>query len=374
MMLRPAASSICTSPAGRLQVPAQMTLVTHWRRALALTLPLLLTGCGEPKITHYTVPKERAAANSTAAPAAASRPQVDWKLPEGWSQVEARVGLASFAVFGEGGQQAQVNITPLPPMQGREALIINMWRSQVGLGEIPEAEAMAQLGDVEVGGESGKIFEVASPARDGDGPQRIITAMVHRADASWFYKLAGDDVVVQAEKPRFLEFLKSIRVSELAASAPPSTARGDGGMGAPMAAASAPARKFNWQVPAGWTALPVGQMQDARFAVPDQSSSKAEVSVSVFNRPTGDRLSNINRWRGQVGLSNITETELAGAVTLLDPANPDAILLDVTNNGKRLLGAAYPRGGRYFFYKLLGDEVAVASQKEAFIKFVKSEP
>jgi hypothetical protein len=115
-------------------------------------------------------------------------------------------------------------------------------------------------------------------------------------------------------------------------------------------------------------------MQDARFAVPDLGAAKAEVSVSVFNRPTGDRLSNINRWRGQVGLSSITEAELAGAVTPLDPANPDAILLDVTNNGKRLLGAAYPRGGRYFFYKLLGDEAAVAAQRDAFIAFVKSEP
>jgi hypothetical protein len=338
-----------------------MTAAHHLLRAALLLLPLFLAGCGEPKITHYTVPKERRAA-------------APWTVPDGWSPVEARVGLASFAVFGDGGRQAQVNITPLPAMQGREALIINMWRSQVGLKEIPEAEAMGQLVEVTVGGESGKMFEVASPAASGEGPQRIITAMVHRPDASWFYKLSGDDALVQAEKPRFLEFLKSIRIQELAASAPPSAARGGGGMGAPAAAAPVAAQKFNWQVPTGWTPLPVGQMQDARFAVPDLGAAKAEVSVSVFNRPTGDRLSNINRWRGQVGLSSITEAELAGAVTPLDPANPDAILLDVTNNGKRLLGAAYPRGGRYFFYKLLGDEAAVAAQRDAFIAFVKSEP
>lgn len=347
-----------------------MTAATNHSLRAAALLPLfalLLAGCGEPKITHYTVPKERAA---VAAPGERPTPQVDWNLPDGWSPVEARVGLASFAVFGSGGKQAQVNITPLAGMQGREALIINMWRSQVGLEELAEAEALGQLTDVTVGGEAGKMFEVASPARDGDGPQRIVTAMVHRADASWFYKLSGDDEVVQAEKPRFVEFLKSIRIQELAAQAPSAVSGG----GQRPAAPAKPARMFNWTVPAGWKALPVGQMQDARFAMPDQGAAKAELSVSVFNSPTGDRLSNVNRWRGMVQLPGLTEAELPGAVTSLDPAVPEAILVDVTNNGKRLLGAMYPRGGSYFFYKLLGDEPAVAAQRDAFIAFVKSEP
>jgi hypothetical protein len=344
---------------------------THLRFAALLLLPLLLAGCGEPRIEHYTVPKERPAnPNPSANHSARPQPTVEWKLPAGWSQVEARVGLATFAVFGDGGKQAQINITPLPSMNGREALIINMWRSQVGLSEIAEAEAMNQLTPVEVGGESGKMFEVASPAAGGAGPQRIITAMVHRPDASWFYKISGDDALVQAEKPRFVEFLKSIQIKATPAEAPPFAPP----PGAPQAPAPAPARKFNWTVPAGWTAMPTGQMQDARFAMPDQGAAKAEVSVSVFNSPTGDQLSNVNRWRGQIGLPALSAAELPGAVTPLDPAVSGAILVDVTNTGKRLLGAVYPRGGRYFFYKLMGDAAAVAAQRDAFIAFVKSEP
>lgn len=348
-----------------------MTVNTHTCRAAALSLTLLLAGCGDPQITHYTVPKERPAqANPTVAHSDRPQPVVEWKLPAGWSQIEARVGLASFAVFGDGGQQAQINITPLPSMNGREALIINMWRSQVGLAEIPEAEAMGQLTPVEVGGEAGKMFEVASPAAGAEGPQRIVTAMVHRPDASWFYKISGDDAVVQAEKPRFVEFLKSIQIKASSGDAPPFAPA----PGAPMAPPPAPAGKFNWTVPAGWTALATGQMQDARFAMPDQGAAKAELSVSVFPKPAGDRLSNVNRWRGMVQLPPVTEADLPGAVTSLDPAVSDAILVDVTNNGKRLLAAAYPRGGRHFYFKLLGDEAAVAAQRDAFIAFVRSEP
>ena len=46
----------------------------------------------------------------------------------------------------------------------------------------------------------------------------------------------------------------------------------------------------------------------------------------------------------------------------------------MTNNGKRLIGAIVPRGSQWFFYKLLGDEAAVAAQRDAFVAFVKSEP
>jgi hypothetical protein len=329
-------------------------------RAWLLLLPLLLAGCREPQITYYTVPKERPAADR---PAGRPTPEIEWQLPEGWTRVEGRVGVATFAIFGEGGRQAQVNITPLPPMQGREALIINMWRSQVGLGEIPEAEAAGQLTDVPVGSETGRMFEVANAGSGGEGPQRIVTAMVHRAEASWFYKLSGDDALVQAEKPRFLEFLQSIRIKETAGTA----------AGTPAAPAT-PAASFRWQVPAGWTALPPGQMQDARFAVPAQDGGRAEVSVSVFASPTGTTLLNVNRWRGQIGLPPITEAELPQHITPLDPARPDAILLDVTNNNQRLLAAVFPRQGRHFFYKLLGDTATVAAQREAFVQFVKSEP
>ena len=46
----------------------------------------------------------------------------------------------------------------------------------------------------------------------------------------------------------------------------------------------------------------------------------------------------------------------------------------MTNNNKRLVGAIVPRGGRYWFYKLLGDAEAVAPERDAFVALAKAAP
>jgi hypothetical protein len=46
----------------------------------------------------------------------------------------------------------------------------------------------------------------------------------------------------------------------------------------------------------------------------------------------------------------------------------------MNNNGQQLIGAIVPRGGQYWFYKMLGDARAVTPQRENFIRFVKSNP
>jgi len=337
-----------------------------------VALAALLAGCDRPQITTYRVPKEKPADQPSHGPHDAAamppriRPQLEWKLPEGWKQVESRIGLATFSITGRDGAEAQVNVTPLPPMGGREALIINMWRTQVGLGEISEAEAMKQMTDVQVGTEPGRMFDIANKPADGAAAQRIVTAMVHRPDGSWFYKLAGDDALVQAEKPRFIEFLKSIRIKE--------TPPGESTSPAAVAAAPPAPSRFKWKVPDGWKPVAAGQMQAARFTVPAADAAKAEVTVSIFPSDTGGQLGNINRWRGQIGLEPVDAAGLAKLVTPLDSQNPQAILVEMTNAGRRMIGAIVPRSGQWFFYKLLGDDAAVAPQKDAFVEFVKSEP
>lgn len=326
-------------------------------------LALLILSCRQEEIRVYTAPKEKAPpphAHAAAPGPAQPRPQLTWTLPNGWRETEpGRMSVAGFSIAGPDGQEAQVSITPLPILAGQEALIVNMWRQQVGLGTNSTEEIAQQLRPIEVGGESGSLFEVTGTAKESGQPARIVTAMVHRPDGSWFYKLAGDVPMVEAQKPAFIEFLKSIRIK---AAAPVEVA---------SAAGSTPR---NWQVPSQWKVLPAGQMQVAKFAVPTRSGAKADVSVSIFPNDTGGRLANVNRWRNQIGLAEVTESGLAPLVSALDPANPEAILVDMTNNDRRLIGAIIPRNGSYWFYKLLGDSDAVAPEKEAFVAFAKSPP
>ena len=60
----------------------------------------------------------------------------------------------------------------------------------VGLAALDREEALKQFEKVDVGGETGNLFQIEGKAEGQTAPARIITAMVHRDDASWFYKLS----------------------------------------------------------------------------------------------------------------------------------------------------------------------------------------
>lgn len=342
-----------------------MTAHTFLHRVLLAAGPLaalFLTACYRQEITVYTAPKDKPAPVAPAAMGGApkpARPEVTWTLPEGWKETApGRLGVAAFNVVGAGGKEAQVSITPLPSLGGREGDIVNMWREQLGLAAVPAEEAIKQLASVEVAGEMGKMFELFNRPEGSTGTVGVVTAFVHRSDASWFYRFSGDAEVVTAQKPAFLTFLKSVRLKEAAA-----------------ASEAAPETSgFKWEVPKGWKSLAAGQMQVAKFAVPERGAAKADVAVSIFPSDTGGMLANVNRWRRQIGLGDVIPEELLTVATPLDPKLPKAMLVDVTNNSKRLVGAIVPRGSRWFFYKLMGDAEAVAPEKDAFVGFAKSEP
>ncbi len=330
----------------------------------------LFAGCRREEIHVYTAPKDPPRRQEAAhhpgdghdhgnesEAAARPRPELSWKLPEGWREsAPGRMSVATFSIT-SGAQEAQVTVTPLPMLGGRDAVVVNMWREQVGLKPLEPDEIAKQLQDVVVGPDNGKLFEVTG--KEGEAPMRIITAMVHRPDASWFYKLSGDAALVEAQKPAFVEFLKSVRLKE-----------------ADIARAS-PAGETSqqkWDVPNGWKQIAPGQMQIARFVVPQQNGAGGEVFVSVFPNDTGGTLANVNRWRRQLKLPETDEKSLASSTAPLDAAIPNSVLVDMTNNNQRMLGAIVPRGGQWWFYKLLGDSAAVGAERENFIQFAKSTP
>ena len=64
-------------------------------------------------------------------------------------------------------------------------------------------------------GKPGKMFDMAGKSAAGL-TIRIVTAMAHRGEMSWFYKLQGDDELVTAQKANFVAFLKSVKIEEAA--------------------------------------------------------------------------------------------------------------------------------------------------------------
>lgn len=337
--------------------------------SLSALLALVFAGCEKPEIRVYTVDKEKPAA--TPAPTAKAseeaparpRPQVSYTLPTGWKEAGANsLSLVNFSIK-TGAGEATVNITPLAGMNGREAAIVNMWRAQVGQPALNDQEVAAGFTSVETAGGKGQLFEVTGTREKQ--PLRIITVMVPRGNESWFYKLQGDEAIVAEQKPAFLEFLKTVKITDGPATAQSSVA--------PAAEPAAPAVV----APEGWQAVSPGQMQVAKFTVAKEGG-KAEVSVSVFPSDTGGTLANVNRWRRQLGLADVDEAGLQELVTPLEGASiagaPGAILADLTNENRRMLGAIVPREGRWWFYKMMGDAAVVNAERESFVHFVKNQP
>ncbi len=365
-----------------------LPLVMHRLTPFLSTGALVLLGgtaCQRREVTVYSAPKEPTsevappmveaerntdgASLDAKAPSPSERaplPRMAWTLPAGWSQTEAgKMSAASFVAAGKSGQ-ATVAITPLPDLAGREAMIVNMWRAQAGAAELDPAQAEAALVPVEAAGKEGKLFEV-NGTRDGKAT-RIVTAMLNRPDGTWFFKLQGDDGAVAEQKPAFLEFLKSVRFEDqpatVAAASPV----------APPPVPSLPLTPPALTPPADWRPLPTGQMQVAKYAVPDAGSAKAEVAVSMFNSDTGGATANIIRWRRQLGLPEIPEPEVAGLAQPLDSALPGALVADLQNEQRRMVGAIVPRAGAWWFYKLSGDAAAVAAARDSFLLFARQPP
>ena len=356
----------------------------------------LLASNGAEEIRSYRVPKEipqaripdghsatdghdhGAGANSHATRAV---PKISYNTPEGWREVGAGdMRVAGFSIVGAKGQTAQVAITPLPGMEGRESLIVNMWRQQVGLRELSPEEMAKELTAVDVGGTPGKIFNMSGKSGAGS-VIRIVTAMMHRGEQSWFFKLQGDDELVTAQRQNFVTFLKSVKIEESVATTsalpdghPPIA----GSSTIPKTTAPVAAREGgpSWAVPKGWTEVSGGQFLFAKFTITGAGGAAAAVNVSTSSGDGGGLPANVNRWLGQIGKPAWSEAEFKNNVKEIEASGVRLSFVEMTGADGRtglpamIIGAMTMRNGSAWFYKLMGEPKLVESQREAFTKFV----
>ncbi len=155
------------------------------------------------------------------------------------------------------------------------------------------------------------------------------------------------------------------------------------GAGAPsaapagMAAASAVADSIVWAAPDHWTAKPLGAMRRGSFA-PRNEAGEADLSIFIFPAATNPLLANINRWRGQIGLTPITEAQLPTETATLEHAGLSFTTIDIVGQAPaggaatRVLGAILYRGEEAWFFKLTGPDSVVAAERSAFLDFLRT--
>lgn len=152
-------------------------------------------------------------------------------------------------------------------------------------------------------------------------------------------------------------------------------APGGGNAMANTAVPTAEGSDLTWTAPSQWVATPGSAMRKGSYRVPGSGGEDGDLSITAFPGDVGGELANVNRWRAQVQLPPIAESELATQVTREQHNGLSFGIVDVTGQGAnahRILGAFVPYDGATWFFKLAGPDAVVGAAKPAFLSFLAS--
>jgi hypothetical protein len=344
----------------------------------------LLSACRrDEQIQSYTAPKESpppaqaqpppgmAMGDPNAMPVTVNSAPVHWTTPAAWKEIApTAVRLGNFVVPGAGANKAEVTITSFPGDVGGTLANVNRWRRENALPDITESEITSE--NTAVDSIPGKLYDFSGTS------SRTVVAVISRDGASWFFKMKGDLDTVAGARPAFLDFLKTIHFGP---GEPTTTTVADPHAGMNMAPATAPASSPGapvWTTPATWTETTPGPMVVKSFTIAGDSGQKAAVSISEFQGEVGGTLANVNRWRRQIGLAEISAADLPQTTQSTDFGGVKGTVVDfngtdpASHQPVRLIAASVPHAGDTWFYKITGDPAVVAREKDGFVKFVQS--
>src|SRR4030095_12568709 len=145
---------------------------------------------------------------AAAPPQTTSAPQIKWNAPEGWTEVPpSSMRYASFSAPADDGGKIDISIVTFPGDGGSDADNINRWRGQMGLAPVDASTVTSQIAPLKTADTTFSTTDIA-----GD-KTRTIAAWTRRDGRVWFFKATGPNAAVEKEKPKFLEFLRSVQFS-----------------------------------------------------------------------------------------------------------------------------------------------------------------
>ncbi len=155
---------------------------------------------------------------------------------------------------------------------------------------------------------------------------------------------------------------------------PPAATTGGNAM-ANTAVATASGADLVWTPPAHWNSKSGSAMRKATYTMKaDGVAGEAELAITAFPGNVGGDLANLNRWRGQVELPPVSESQFESSVTRLERNGLKIIIADIPGKAQgaptRILGAMIPHHGSTWFVKLMGPDAIVVKEKAAFAAFI----
>jgi hypothetical protein len=138
-----------------------------------------------------------------------------------------------------------------------------------------------------------------------------------------------------------------------------------------------PSNPASWTKPDDWTDKALSEMRLGSFQVAGPNDETGDVSVTAFPGDAGGLESNINRWRGQVHQPTLEGDQLAQSWQEETVDGVPTIIVDVqtpdgTEKASAILGAVMRTADRTWFVKMTGPPDLLKSQKDNFLRFVRS--
>jgi uncharacterized protein YbdZ (MbtH family) len=132
-----------------------------------------------------------------------------WIVPAGWQEVPpGQMLVAKFVIAGDNGAKAELNVGTAG---GGLLFNINRWRGQLGLAPLTEADLEKQVQPLDVPGAKAMLVDMAGADGKTGQKARLLGAVVPQDGQTWFYKLMGNEQVVEREKETFTRFVQTIK-------------------------------------------------------------------------------------------------------------------------------------------------------------------
>ncbi len=182
---------------------------------------IITLGCNEPVVETYTIAKE--ASNEKLIPELQSQkmqtlpgmeaytesaPSLQYETPLGWNELTpTSIRKANFSIKNNLGE-AEISVTVFPGDVGGLLANINRWRSQIGLQRVAASNLNTLIEALEISQNPGYFTKI------NGNKESILGGILPLNDATWFIKMQGSILCVDAETKNFKSFLSSLKIKD----------------------------------------------------------------------------------------------------------------------------------------------------------------
>jgi len=320
----------------------------------------VLFACNDDEIRAYREPRQVTKAVIPAAPASS---RVIWTVPPGWESVTSDQAMR-LATFRPGPDLPEVTLAAFPGDTGGLLANINRWRGQVGLTPIDEPQLAKTTQTSTVEGVTITTVELAG----SDGQQMLGAVVVPGDGQTWFVKTTGDPAAIARIKTAFDAFARSFRLKGGAAE-PATGTMGGGGIAKVEGSGDVQVRLTAWKPPTHWSADPEASPIVAAAYNAANGEGGAKITATMLLNDGGGVLSNINRWRDQLGLPPVERldqekiTDLGKGSMIVDLSSADGT--------RRMLSAIVGAQNQTWFFKMTGTPKGVEAERAHYERMVR---